>query len=310
MQDKILEKILKKLDDPDLFDKLVHNLSFSELQSLLMIAFNEKRKGIKVNEILDQYIKDPYLFPSGIEQSLQITFDSIVSDTVPDEFLSVELSPVSPLGSCSQIAGLSQNKIISTIRKNEVCSDPTNILALEASLRRKKTDKTIRLSTSQRVLRSERVVSKDTVAHFRVFALCIAGKDNGNFTFETETLQELILVYIKILQALYKSGFRFLKTRILVKCKNKAVLDKIENCILKDKLNDTNTIFNIEIDEKENWNYYGNVRFQINVADSESEYFIVDGGDTDWTQQILNNKKERFFISGFGSERFMMLFKP
>lgn len=310
MQDKILKKILNKLDDPELFDKLVNQLSFSELQSLLMIVFNEKRKSIKIKDILDQYKKDPYLFPSGIDQRLQITFDSIVNTVLPKEFLNIELSPVSPLGSCSQIAGISQNKIVSTIRKNEVSSDPTNILALEASLRRKETNKTIRLSTSQRVLRSERVVSKDTVAHFRVYALCIAGKDKGNFGFEIETCQELILIYIKILKELYKNGYRYLNIKVIVKCRDRTVLDAIESCRLKKELNEVNTIINYELDGKENWNYYRNIRFQINVTDNEGEYFIVDGGDTDWTQQILSNKKERFFISGFGSERFMMIFRP
>lgn len=310
MQDKILKKILKKLNDPDLLDKLVNQLSFSELQSLLMIAFNEKRKSIKIKDMLDQYKKDPYLFPSGVEQGLQIEFDSIISNALPKEFTTIELSPVSPLGSCSQIAGISQNKIISTIRKNEVSSDPTNILALEASLRRKETNKTIRLSTSQRVLRSERVVSKDTVAHFRVYALCIAGKDKGNLGFEIETCQELILLYIKVLQELNNNGYQYLNIKVIVKCNDRAVLDALESCPLKKKLNEVNTIINYKLDEKENWNYYRNIRFQINVTDNEGEYFIVDGGDTDWTQQILSNKKERFFISGFGSERFMMIFKP
>jgi hypothetical protein len=32
------------------------------------------------------------------------------------------------------------------------------------------------------------------------------------------------------------------------------------------------------------------------------EFEIADGGLVDWTQQLLNNKKERFFISGFGLE--------
>jgi len=34
----------------------------------------------------------------------------------------------------------------------------------------------------------------------------------------------------------------------------------------------------------------------------------VDGGFTDWTQQLLSNRKERLLISGMGSERFVFCF--
>jgi ribosomal protein S18 acetylase RimI-like enzyme len=33
------------------------------------------------------------------------------------------------------------------------------------------------------------------------------------------------------------------------------------------------------------------------------DYFRVDGGFTDWTQQFLSNRKERLLISGLGSEQ-------
>lgn len=36
----------------------------------------------------------------------------------------------------------------------------------------------------------------------------------------------------------------------------------------------------------------------IPIGDQEID--IADGGFTDWTQQLLNNKKERLLISGFG----------
>jgi hypothetical protein len=49
--------------------------------------------------------------------------------------------------------------------------------------------------------------------------------------------------------------------------------------------------------------------FQIYARDKAgTDYFIVDGGFTDWTQQLLSNRKERLLISGMGSERFVSLF--
>jgi hypothetical protein len=55
--------------------------------------------------------------------------------------------------------------------------------------------------------------------------------------------------------------------------------------------------------------YYSEVRFQMYARDKAgTEYFLVDGGFTDWTRQLLSNHKERLLISGMGSERFVSLF--
>jgi len=50
--------------------------------------------------------------------------------------------------------------------------------------------------------------------------------------------------------------------------------------------------------------YYVGACFHIyatNVAGTEFE--LIDGGFTTWTQQILSNSKERLLISGLGTER-------
>jgi hypothetical protein len=55
--------------------------------------------------------------------------------------------------------------------------------------------------------------------------------------------------------------------------------------------------------------YYVGAGFQVFARDgSGTEYFIVDGGFTDWTQQWLSNRKERLLTSGLGSERFVYCF--
>jgi hypothetical protein len=51
---------------------------------------------------------------------------------------------------------------------------------------------------------------------------------------------------------------------------------------------------------------YTGARFGIYVEDrTATEYFLVDGGFTNWTQQLLSDRKERLLISGLGSERFV-----
>ena len=56
-------------------------------------------------------------------------------------------------------------------------------------------------------------------------------------------------------------------------------------------------------------NYYSGFCFAIYATDlSDVEHFLVDGGFTSWTQQLLNNQKERLLISGIGTERFCNVF--
>ena len=55
--------------------------------------------------------------------------------------------------------------------------------------------------------------------------------------------------------------------------------------------------------------YYAGACFQIHAFGPDGEeYFLADGGITDWTQQLLSNKKERLTISGLGSERLCSVF--
>jgi hypothetical protein len=50
--------------------------------------------------------------------------------------------------------------------------------------------------------------------------------------------------------------------------------------------------------------YYRHLRFHVYASPPRGhEMELVDGGDTDWTQKLLNNAKERLVTSGIGAER-------
>ena len=69
-----------------------------------------------------------------------------------------------------------------------------------------------------------------------------------------------------------------------------------------------NVKFEIDV-FRESQSYYQDVRFQIFACDKKgTEYFLIDGGFTDWTQQLLSSKKERLLTSGLGSERLLVCF--
>jgi len=65
----------------------------------------------------------------------------------------------------------------------------------------------------------------------------------------------------------------------------------------------------IDQDRKQGRGYYGELCFKIFATLSKGrEHELVDGGDVNWTQKLLNNAKERLIISGCGSERMCELF--
>jgi hypothetical protein len=64
-------------------------------------------------------------------------------------------------------------------------------------------------------------------------------------------------------------------------------------------------------DRKQGKGYCGEMCFKIFATPSTGrEQELVDGGDVDWTQKLLNNAKERLVISGCGSERVCELSGP
>lgn len=56
--------------------------------------------------------------------------------------------------------------------------------------------------------------------------------------------------------------------------------------------------------------YYQNLCFKITAENKNGTIFpLVDGGCSDWTQKLLNSRKERILTSGFGTELFCEQFK-
>ena len=58
---------------------------------------------------------------------------------------------------------------------------------------------------------------------------------------------------------------------------------------------------------RSHYGYYRDTCYHIFAKDfSGNDLLLVDGGFTNWTQQLLSNQKERFLISGLGSERLLV----
>jgi hypothetical protein len=313
MLEKIVQRIEEDLQCHHVVEKLVEKCSFPDLTSLLLEVYRKKTKKITPKALLQQYMQNGYVRPAKASVRESIQFDLLACSLLPSDFEMIELSPLAPLGSNSVIASVNQNNAISTIRNIEVCSDPTNVLALEAAARKQrlngeKGQNVVKLACSQRVVRGQKFKEANCFPHFRILALATAGRDEGSFKFETESLYEHISYYIKLLTQAESLGIKICDLSVHI-----TALDENRISILQEKVIDrlaaTHAFVHVKFDQSRatGRGYYRDVCYHILAKDSAGEnMLLIDGGCADWTQQLLSNRKERFLMSGLGSERLLV----
>jgi hypothetical protein len=265
-----------------------------------------------------QYENNRFVQTSTVSPIEIKKFDLMVSRILTREYEMIDLSPLAPLGANSVVATVDQNNAVTTIRNTEVCSDNTNLLALECAIRRKKVIREnpkapnkIRLVSSHRVVRPQMFYEPVSFAHFQLLGICTAGRDRGSFGFESESLSEHLDFYIRLLQEAMKQGYKFNKVRIMFTAFNENCLAAIKSIQKKYSFSYPDFHFQLDQQRQNGRGYYGDIAFQIWISNVDNQdYLIVDGGLTDWTQKLLGNRKERLLISGLGSERFIICFGP
>ncbi len=305
----IANRIAEKSGVPDLVDILAQSLTASELNSLLIEVFRRRASATTPNRLLHQYEHNKFTAPAAFNMVEFMAFElSLLRYAQDAGSVPIELSPVSPLGTCAAIATVDQNKVMSALRGTEVVADATNVLALESSVKRRealrhnpRSTERFRFCTVHRHLRTPPIPKLPGFSqHFRIFCLTTAGRDEGSFVFEQETLVEHISLYIGFLKQL-------------------GVPPELLQIVLKSLRGTEDTLFGrvrealalrlpgIQIEEKaaeqDNEQYYRGINFKISAVIGGAHYELADGGVVDWTQKLLGNNKERFVISGIGTER-------
>ena len=318
MKEKITNRIIGKVKMPELLEVLTSRISLSDLQSLLLEVYQRRIKSLSPRHLLEQYTQNRFVRMSKIDPKIRVEFDRLAYSILPPDFEVVELSPVCPLGTNSIIAPVDQNNALTTIRNTEVVADSTNVLALECARRRRKwlhdKDKRqtpVKLCTSHRLLRTQVFDSPDAFPHFQVFGLCTAGRDTGSLMFETESLFEHIDFYIRLLKTAIELRKNINALRVVVLLYDENWTESIQQkAIASLAEKHPGTKFDVSrVTEKQT--YYQGARFQMYAKDENgTDFFLVDGGFTDWTQKLLSNRKERLLISGLGSERLLVCFEP
>ena len=246
----------------------------------------------------ERWSNDRYVRPSSSDPRKLWRVESRLWDLLPTYFDGVDLSPLTPMATCSAVALVDQNRIIATTRNTEVVSDSTNVLALEAAVRRKQNPaQPIHLAACHRVIRAQPFEGDGLFQHFRLFALVSTARDRGSGSVEADFLRSHLRFWIDATTAIAPQAnviaeFSPFDSPVLEERFHDTVLDALEP--LPERVS-----VRLDRDRQRARRYYSTGALRIQVDGRE----IGDGGLTDWTAKLMADHKERCLISCIATER-------
>jgi len=301
----MISKITKKLKEhgyENLLNFLSAELSESELNSLLLEVFKNKAELKKASQVLKDYSENRFTKPSSIDPIKNLELELQILKVIPKGgFELVEFSPLAPLGTVSIHKTISQNNIVSGLRRTEVVSDITNVLALEASKRIKENPDLnwINLAASHRLVRAQGYDNPDYTAHFKLIGMASSWLDEGNLINEEKALMKHIRTYVDIFRNVYKIEVNQLLLTL------KVISDSTEMTYRRLCNSVETAVEGLEvktiIETEQAKDYYSLVRFGIQLK--SMDYPVVDGGFVNWVSNFTQNKKRKLLISGIGTEQ-------
>ncbi len=290
-------KLKAKIPHPESLDYLINDLSASEFGSLMLEVVRLRAVQVSPAEVLRDFEKNRFARPSDLDPILLLETEAEWLKGAKEKgFTPIVLSPVAPLGTCSAVAKVNQNNVVTALRNTEVVADATNVLALRLAqdLKKHPQSETSRYATVHRHIRAQRYENPQFTPHFEIFCLASAGKDRGNFALELEEANRHVKLIVNCLEKFFpkeRMSFKFF------------LRDK--NSTLKMRLEDGEnywSAFPISFVMDTSQEYYRLFQFKIYVMIGKNLVDFADGGPVDWVASLSGNKKTRCFISGIGLE--------
>lgn len=281
-------------------DVLERELSPTDLQTLLLDLARTRARRATPSQTLRRWQSDRFVRPARVDpgqhSELQARLWELLRDT---EFEGLELSPLTPMGSCAAVAGVDQNRVVTTVRSSEVVSDPTNVLALEAGRRRRVSREPVHLAACHRVVRAQQFSDPDARSHFALFALLSSRRDAGSATTEAALLITQLLFWQSVLAELLGPVWgHFAYTVIDSDPMRKRFADTVLPALAALPLAE-------DAERTQGIGYYRTAAFKIMIRTGGGEYEIGDGGFTNWTAELIPDAKERCLISCLSTERLL-----
>jgi hypothetical protein len=277
-------------------------LAPADLQTLLIDVARTRAEQVTPAAVIRRWQQDRFVRPAAADPRRVAAVEARLWQLLPAEFTGVELSPVTPLGTCTAVTPGSQNRILSTVRATEVVSDSTNVLAVEAATRRRgqQKDGHTHLAACQRQLRAQ-LFGPGAAAHFRLFALVSSARASGSGSTEASLLTRHLTYWLDVLGALIPHR----RPRI--------ELSVFDSPVLTERLADTvrpglaeHAPFLIDKpDRTRGRGYYAG--FALRITEDVGGTELGDGGLTTWTAQLTQDAKERCLVSCIATERLTAL---
>jgi hypothetical protein len=293
MDGGLLERIGREAGTAELVEILAERLAGADLTSLLLEVARRRAARVTPPGLLAAYERDRFAGASTVDTlAREVEWFTTLRGMGFDK---LELSPVAPLGTVSALTALDQDRVITTVRRSEVLADSTNVLALEAALRRRdlmradpRTGQRVLLCASHRLVRTQPDLTPGHRPHFKLMALVTAGRDEGSFGFELAALREHIRAHLTMIGPLPEV---------------EVVLTDLSGGKRIDLLSRAFPQAGFDQSLLARGGYYRGACFSIYVTTPQGRRIqLADGGFTDWTARLLSNRKERLLTSGLGVE--------
>lgn len=302
-----LDRILAEAGRPDLLALLAERLEPTDLQTLLLAVAARRAARRSPADVLADYERNRFFGAAEVTPPDYAAWDAAAASRLSGRFEALALAPMTPLGTSSVVASVDQDWSVPTMRTGEVVSDPTNVLALEAALRRRallradpRDPALVHLATTHRVVRPQRAADPKLRAHFVMFALVSAGRDRGGHATEAAAVAAHLDVLLGSFRALAAPATR-LVVSYTIRTESR---DDARLAALRDAAARHGAEVEEEPDRAAARGYYAGFCFHVWAEPPGGERLqLADGGVTDWVARLLSNSKERTLISGCGVER-------
>src|SRR5262245_24607286 len=274
-------------------------------------------------DALAQYERDRFCAPAAVDQRTSVEVDAHLLAAAAD-FEAIELSPVTPLATCSSVAPTHQNRVLSALRSTEVVADPTNVLALECARRMRTATDPVHLATTQRVIRTQPFPKlPGYAAHFRIFVLASGGIETKDHAFTADTLERHIRTMLAALDRLERHGYSFGARRvdILATPQRAAIADRVASSLAATPPGATPPgatptgatppgATSIERKLLEHAYYSGGMRYMLWVTPPDGDQLpLADGGCFDWLAKLTSNRRAVYVASGAGAQQIPIRFR-
>jgi hypothetical protein len=282
-------------------------LTPTDLQSLLLGVAHTRAGRVTPARVARRWREDRFVRPSAHDPRVLVRIEARLWAMLPDAFVGVELSPATPLGTCSAMATVDQNRVVATMRGTEVVSDPTNVLAVEAAYRRSAGDRRSRVDVAacHRVLRAQAFDGPGLTAHFKLFALVSTARDKGSGTVEAEMLTDHLRFWSRVLAEFVPTR----RPRLTFTAFGPSALTERLDDLIRPALTASSSAVDIVAapGRTQGAGYYDAVAIGIRAHDGQHEVDLGDGGITTWTASLLADAKERCVVSCIATERLAAL---